>query len=79
MSHLPVGRRSWAGVSQRRRGRMVARVALALALAVTVAAPAHAQTKSPPLRPKGPCDIYAAAGTPCGWPSMLFQSTRSAR
>src|SRR4051812_22221917 len=66
MSRLPVGRRSRAGVSQRRcRSRVVARVALALALAVTVAAPAHAQTESPPSRPKGPCDIYAAAGTPC--------------
>src|SRR5690349_4053853 len=66
MSHLPVGRRSGAGVSQRRRARrVVARLAVGLAFAVTVAAPAHAQTKSPPPRPQGPCDIYAAAGTPC--------------
>src|SRR4051812_3979857 len=66
MSRLPVGRRSRAGVSQRRcRSRVVARVALALALAVTVAAPAHAAQAAPPPRPQGPCDIYAAGGSPC--------------
>jgi hypothetical protein len=31
----------------------------------TVAAPAQAHGNAPPPRPKGPCDIYAAAGTPC--------------
>src|SRR6478672_1023292 len=66
MSRLSVGCRSLAGVSQRRpERRVVARIAVAVAFAVTVAAPAQAQTKAPPPRPQGPCDIYAAAGTPC--------------
>ncbi len=47
-------------------------LALMLALALTVngatlARPQHTQSvaKVPPPRPKGPCDIYAAAGDPC--------------
>jgi hypothetical protein len=32
---------------------------------LTAAAPAQADSKAPPPRPKGPCDIYAAAGDPC--------------
>jgi len=29
------------------------------------AVPAHAAAHAPPARPQGPCDIYAAGGTPC--------------
>jgi non-reducing end alpha-L-arabinofuranosidase len=54
---------------RRIRGRNVAApTAIALMLvgvALTTALPASASTKVPPSRPKGPCDIYAAAGTPC--------------
>src|ERR1017187_7706890 len=42
--------------------------ALELALAgatLTMAQPAGAGPNVPPSRPKGPCDIYAAAGDPC--------------
>ena len=50
------------------RGRNVAAptvIALTLiGVALTMALPASASTNPPP-RPKGPCDIYAAAGTPC--------------
>jgi hypothetical protein len=54
---------------RRVRGRNVAApTAIALMLigiTFTTALPASASTKVPPSRPKGPCDIYAAAGTPC--------------
>ncbi|MGH9737316.1 MAG: arabinofuranosidase catalytic domain-containing protein [Candidatus Acidiferrales bacterium] len=43
-------------------------LALALALigaTLTKARPARAGSDVPPPRPKGPCDIYAAAGDPC--------------
>ncbi len=51
-----------------RAKRSAARSALVLALAGAIfalAVPAQAKSSVPPLRPKGPCDIYAAAGTPC--------------
>jgi len=32
---------------------------------LAVAVPAQADSKAPPPRPTGPCDIYAAAGDPC--------------
>ena len=47
---------------------LVPMLALALTLigaASTMAAQAGAGPNAPPLRPKGPCDIYAAAGDPC--------------
>ncbi|MEN3358406.1 MAG: hypothetical protein V7637_2388, partial [Mycobacteriales bacterium] len=52
----------------RRRGILAGRIAAALMLiGVTVMTAASAQAKPPaaPPRPQGPCDIYAAAGTPC--------------
>jgi hypothetical protein len=51
-----------------RARKVAARAAVALTLigaTFTVSSPASAQTGSPPPRPTGPCDIYAAAGTPC--------------
>ncbi len=36
-----------------------------LGAALTMARPAAAQSNGAPARPKGPCDIYAAAGDPC--------------
>src|SRR4051812_9140767 len=72
MSRLPVERRDRAAVSclsSRRRSstrRIAGRAATALAMVCvtfTVAGPASAQ--SPPATQTGPCDIYAAAGTPC--------------
>src|SRR5215470_11776740 len=45
-----------------------ARAAMALTLTaatMALAAPAHAAPPAAPPRPQGPCDIYAAAGTPC--------------
>ena len=33
--------------------------------ALTMAQQAGAGSNAPPPRPKGPCDIYAAAGDPC--------------
>ena len=76
MSRLSVGRRAWAGVSHLSRrprmrpirgGKGAARLAFALTLIGTfaLAVPVQAKTSVPPLRPKGPCDIYAAAGDPC--------------
>src|SRR5690349_19388145 len=66
MSRLPVRRETATqdGGTLRRRIRaggvaLVALVTLALAL------PLAASAQSPPARPAGPCDIYAAAGTPC--------------
>ncbi|MBY8870247.1 lamin tail domain-containing protein [Micromonospora sp. PLK6-60] len=51
------------------RGRtLAARALLALTLVgatLTVAPPAQATKPLPPPRPAGPCDIYAAGGTPC--------------
>jgi hypothetical protein len=47
---------------------LAARAALALTLAgamFALAAPAQAAPQAAPSRPQGPCDIYAAAGTPC--------------
>jgi alpha-L-arabinofuranosidase B-like protein/concanavalin A-like lectin/glucanase superfamily protein/lamin tail-like protein len=49
--------RSWAA----RSALVLAPVGVMFALAV----PAQADSKAPPPRPQGPCDIYAAAGTPC--------------
>jgi non-reducing end alpha-L-arabinofuranosidase len=54
---------------RRIRGRTVAaRTAIALTLVgatFAMAPPAQATQPVPPTRPQGPCDIYAAAGTPC--------------
>src|SRR4051794_28740893 len=51
--------------SIQRRERIVARAAMVLTvLGVAAAAPAAASAQTPP-RQTGPCDIYAAAGTPC--------------
>jgi hypothetical protein len=65
MSRLPVRREiaTQDGGTPRRRVRagLVALAALAAA-ALAVPLPASAQTAA---RPTGPCDIYAAAGTPC--------------
>src|SRR5499426_1833527 len=36
-----------------------------IGVALTMAPAASASAPAPPPRPKGPCDIYAAAGTPC--------------
>jgi len=47
---------------------LAARAAMALTLAgatIALAVPAHAAPPAAPPRPQGPCDIYAAAGTPC--------------
>ena len=76
MSRLPVGASSQqtrsgcsvaeAGRPGARTGRRAAGWARVIALAgvaFMVAVPAHASV--PPPRPQGPCDIYAAAGTPC--------------
>ncbi len=54
----------------RRTGLKTLAAAMAIALVpigVTFATvtPASAAQPAPPPRPKGPCDIYAAAGTPC--------------
>jgi non-reducing end alpha-L-arabinofuranosidase len=52
----------------RRRGMLAGRIAVALLLSgvpVLTAAPAQAKPPAAPSRPQGPCDIYAAAGTPC--------------
>ncbi len=49
---------------RRIRGGKVAAL-LAFALTLTLAVPVQAKTSVPPLRPQGPCDIYAAAGDPC--------------
>ena len=74
MSRLPTERRDRAGISHPdfvlRRGRKVAaRVAMALTLiGVTFdVAASGAGPAGPPPRQTGPCDIYAAAGTPA-WP-----------
>jgi hypothetical protein len=51
-----------------RQRRALVRGAFVLALiggVLTVAVPARAKSSAPPRRPQGPCDIYAAAGTPC--------------
>jgi hypothetical protein len=50
------------------RGMLAGRIAAALILigaTVMTAAPAQARPPTAPPRPQGPCDIYAAAGTPC--------------
>ena len=48
---------------------LAAGLAIALAIALTLigaaGAPAQAARPTPPPRPEGPCDIYAAGGTPC--------------
>ncbi len=47
---------------------LVQPLALALTLmgaSLTMAAQAGPRPNDPPARPKGPCDIYAAAGDPC--------------
>src|SRR5215471_17587100 len=46
------------------RDVMNSRILVALMLAI-VATQAGAGRNAPPPRPKGPCDIYAAAGDPC--------------
>ena len=51
-----------------RRRSCAARAALVLApvgVMFALAVPAQADSKAPPARPQGPCDIYAAAGDPC--------------
>jgi non-reducing end alpha-L-arabinofuranosidase len=51
-----------------RRGMLAGRIAAALMLigvTVMMAAPAQATPPAASLGPQGPCDIYAAAGTPC--------------
>jgi non-reducing end alpha-L-arabinofuranosidase len=51
-----------------RRRTLAAGAAIALTLTgvtFTVAPPAQAAQPVPPPRPQGPCDIYAAGGTPC--------------
>ena len=50
-----------------RGGKVAALLAFALTLigAFTLAVPVQADSKAPPPRPQGPCDIYAAAGDPC--------------
>ena len=70
VSHLPRRQETRRSADDARSGararRSAAKSALALAGAVfAVAGPAQATTVVSPLRPKGPCDIYAAAGTPC--------------
>jgi hypothetical protein len=59
-----------------RGGKVAARLAFALTLigTVTLAVPVQANTSVPPPRPKGPCDIYAAASDPC----VAAQSTTRA-
>ncbi|GAA5200496.1 hypothetical protein GCM10023322_78510 [Rugosimonospora acidiphila] len=55
------------GITRRHRGPIAAFAAIALAvigISFTVASPAVAK-QAAPARPPGPCDIYAAAGTPC--------------
>src|SRR5690348_15257035 len=52
------------------KSRINAAVMLAIAVtlagaALTMAQPAEAPRNVPPPRPKGPCDIYAAAADPC--------------
>ena len=52
-------------------GAAIALLPIGLTLAATPASPAaqavtrHATAPVPPPRPEGPCDIYAAGGTPC--------------
>ncbi|MEV1205523.1 arabinofuranosidase catalytic domain-containing protein [Microbispora rosea] len=51
-----------------RLGTLAARTATALALiggALAVTPQAQAAPPAAPDRPQGPCDIYAAGGTPC--------------
>jgi hypothetical protein len=43
----------------------IALVPVGIMLATATAAPAAAARLVPPSRPQGPCDIYAAGGTPC--------------
>jgi hypothetical protein len=62
--------RSRADVARRDgwRRTSAARWAIAIALIgvmLAVSVPAQADSKAPPPRPTGPCDIYAAAGDPC--------------
>ncbi|MEN3304628.1 MAG: hypothetical protein V7603_830 [Micromonosporaceae bacterium] len=55
-------------VRRLRRRTIAARAAIALTLigvAFAMASPAQAARPVHPPRPQGPCDIYAAAGTPC--------------
>ena len=44
---------------------LAAGLAIALTLIGAAGAPAQAARPTPPPRPAGPCDIYAAAGDPC--------------
>jgi hypothetical protein len=56
------------GLPSRRRAVLAVRLAAVLLLigvAVVTAAPAQARPPTGPSTPPGPCDIYAAAGTPC--------------
>jgi hypothetical protein len=50
-----------------RRWKVAAHLAFALTFigTFTLAVPVQADSKAPPPRPQGPCDIYAAAGDPC--------------
>jgi hypothetical protein len=51
-----------------RTGILAARTAITVALigaTLTMAPPAQATKPAAPPRPEGPCDIYAAGGTPC--------------
>jgi hypothetical protein len=57
MLRLPIRR-------ARLRTLVVATALALLPLSVTFATATAAQAAAPP-RPQGPCDIYAAAGTPC--------------
>src|SRR5881398_3088894 len=63
MSRLPVqrGTATEDGGTGRRVRAGVAAIAVLAGLSLALPLPASAQTA----RPTGPCDIYAAAGTPC--------------
>jgi non-reducing end alpha-L-arabinofuranosidase len=45
--------------------QMLALTLTLVGASLTMASPAMAGTSGSPARPQGPCDIYAAAGTPC--------------
>src|SRR5262249_20579930 len=66
--HLLAGVGGLPGSQHKPRDRARADVACAFALTgvmLALAVPAQAASQAPPARPAGPCDIYAAAGTPC--------------
>jgi alpha-L-arabinofuranosidase B-like protein/concanavalin A-like lectin/glucanase superfamily protein/lamin tail-like protein/alpha-galactosidase-like protein len=67
MSRLPVRRGTatqYGGTPRRRIRTAVVALAALAATALATPLPASAQADGPP-RPTGPCDLYAAAGTPC--------------